>query len=92
MTSRIIEIQPVHSGWQVRGAEATSTPPYFTGPSAIEHAIEYAWERSRQRSGEIRLLARNGEVITAMPFGPAQTDPAFVNAVKLRDRRAWRQS
>ncbi|MBA3960677.1 MAG: hypothetical protein H0X40_02090 [Chthoniobacterales bacterium] len=92
MTSRIIEIQPVHSGWQVRGADAASAPPYFTGPSAIEHAIEFAWERACQRTGEIRLLARSGEVITAMPFGPTQNSPAFVNPVKLRDRRAWRQS
>ena len=69
MISQIIEIQPFCSGWQVRGVEAESSLPFFTGPSAIEHAIDYAWERTRHRAGEIRLLARNGEIISALSFG-----------------------
>ena len=69
MTAQVIEIQPFHSGWQVRGVEAAANLPFFTGPSAIEPAIDYAWEGTRHRAGEIRLLARGGEIITAMPFG-----------------------
>ena len=68
MSAQIIEIQPFHSGWQVRGVEAAPSLPFFTGPSAIEHAIDYAWERTSYGPGEIRLLARNGEVITALAF------------------------
>ena len=64
MTAQIIEIQPFHSGWQVRGVAANLS--FFTGPSAIEHAIDYAWKYTRHRPGEIRLLARNGEIITAI--------------------------
>ena len=89
MTPRIIEIQPFRSGWQVRGAGAATTPPFFTGPSAIEHAIDYAWERAQNRIGEIRLLARNGEIIMALPFGDKQQRPPSTSSVKLRDRRSW---
>ena len=67
MTGQIIEIQPFHSGWQVRGVEVSL--PFFTGPSAIEHAIDYALEGTRHHTGEIRLLARTGEIIAATPFG-----------------------
>jgi len=69
MISHIIEIQPFCSGWQVRGVEAEPSLPFFTGPTAIEHAIDYAWESTKYRAVEIRLLARNGEIISAMPFG-----------------------
>ncbi len=55
--------------------EAEPSLPFFTGPSAIEHAIDYAWECTRYRAGEIRLLARNGEIISAMPFGESGTVP-----------------
>jgi hypothetical protein len=72
MIAQIIEIQPFHSGWQVRGVEATATVPFFTGSSAIEHAIDYAREGTRHCTGEIRLLARNGEFVTAMPFGESR--------------------
>ena len=68
MTAQIIEIQPFHSGWQVRGVEAAASFPFFTGPCAVEHAIDYAWEGIAQRTGEIRLLARNGKIISAMAF------------------------
>ena len=78
MISHIIEIQPFCSGWQVRGVEAELSFPFFTGPSAIVHAIDYAWECTRHRAGEIRLLARNGEIISAMPFG--EQHPAMKRA------------
>jgi hypothetical protein len=68
MTAQIIEIQPFHSGWQVRGVEAAASLPFFTGPSAVEHAIDYAWEGTGKRDGEIRLLARNGDIISAIAF------------------------
>jgi hypothetical protein len=68
LTPQLIEIQRFRSGWQFRGAEAGHTP-FFTGLSAVEHAIDYAWESIKDRFGEIRLLARNGEVIMAVPFG-----------------------
>jgi len=68
VTTQIIEIQPIHSGWQVRGAEAAVSFPFFTGPRAIEHAIDYAWESLAQPGAEIRLLARKGQVIGAMAF------------------------
>ena len=72
MTPQIIEIQPFRFGWQVRGATAAPTPPFFTGSSAFEHAIAYAQERARRGVGEIRILARTGEVIMKMPFGTQQ--------------------
>ena len=68
MTTQIIEIQPFHSGWQVRGAEVAVSFPFFTGPRAVEHAIDYACESIVQRGAEIRLLARDGQVISAMAF------------------------
>jgi hypothetical protein len=67
MIAQIIEIQPFHSGWQVRGVKAAASLSFFTGPSAIEHAIEYARGGTRHPS-EIRLLGRNGEIITALPI------------------------
>jgi len=76
MVAQIIEIQPFCSGWQVRGVEAESSLPFFTGPSAIEHAIDYAWECTRHCAGEIRLLARNGEIISAMSFRESGAAPA----------------
>jgi len=69
MTLQIIEIQPFRFGWQVRGATAVSTPPFFTGSSAFEHAIAYAQEKTKPGRGEIRVLTRTGEVIMRMPFG-----------------------
>ena len=69
MNPRIIEILPFRSGWRVRGAEADPALLFLAGPSAVEHAIEYAWSSTRHGTGEIRLLALNGEVIMAMPFG-----------------------
>jgi hypothetical protein len=69
MTPQIIEIQPLSSGWQVREAPASRNPPFFTGLFAFEHAIAFAWEKAAFRVGEIRVLARTGEVITTMPFG-----------------------
>ena len=68
VTTQIIEIQPIHSGWQVRGAEAAASFPFFTGPRAVEHAIDYAWESIAQRGAEIRLLARDGQIVSAMAF------------------------
>ena len=88
MTLQIIEIQRLSSGWQVRGPAAAATPPFFTGPSAFEHAIAYARESTRARTGEIRVLARSGEVITAMPLGG--TRRASHRDLKLRDRRSVR--
>ena len=76
MTAQIIEIQPFHAGWQVRGVAANL--PFFTGPSAIEHAIDYARGGTRHRTGEIRLLGRNGEIITAMPIGESRIVPLSV--------------
>ena len=75
MNAQIIEIQPFHSGWQVRGVEAAASLSFFTGPSAIEHAIDYARGGTRHRTGEIRLLGRNGEIITAMPIGKSRIVP-----------------
>jgi hypothetical protein len=72
MTPEIIEIRPFRIGWQVRGAAAGPTPSFFTGSSAFEHAIAYAQERTRSGVGEIRILARTGEVIMKMPFGTRQ--------------------
>jgi hypothetical protein len=69
LTPQTIEIQPFRFGWQVRGTTAGPTPPFFTGSSAFEHAIAYAQERTRAGVGEIRILARTGEVIMRMPFG-----------------------
>ena len=78
----IIEIQPFRSGWQVRSGRG-KPPPFFTGACAVEHAIDYALERAEQSQGsEVRLLARNGEVITTIVKG--------AGSVKLRDRRSWR--
>ena len=68
VTTQIIEIQPIHSGWQVRGAEAAASFPFFTGPRAVEHAIDYAWESIAQRGAEIRLLAMDGQIVGAMAF------------------------
>ena len=78
MTAQIIEIQPFHSGWQVRGVEAAASLSFFPGPSAIEHAIDYARGGTRHRTGEIRLLGRNGEIITAMPIGESRIVPLSV--------------
>jgi len=72
MTPQIIEIQPFRLGWQVRGATAGPTPPFFTGSSAFEHAIAYAREKKRPGVREIRVLTRTGEVIMRMPFGTRQ--------------------
>lgn len=88
MTPDIIEIQPFRSGWHVRGAEAEPALPFFAGPAAVEHAIEYAWEHTKHRTGEIRLLARNGEVIMAMPFGKKRQRSALNRSMKSRDRRS----
>ena len=68
VTMQIIEIQPFHSGWQVRGIKAGVSSPFFTGPRAVEHAIEYACESVAQRAAEIRLLSRNGQILSAMGF------------------------
>ena len=89
MTPHIIEIQPFRSGWHVRGAEAESTP-FFAGPAAVEHAIEYAWANTHRHTGEIRLLARNGEVIMAMPFGKKRQRRVRDGPKKSRDRRNLR--
>ena len=72
---QIIEIQLVCSGWQVRGVEGEARGPFFTGPAAIEHAIDDAREGTRHGAGDIRLLARNGEIIAAIPFGPSGVMP-----------------
>lgn len=69
MTAQIIEIQPLRSGWQVRGIDSTLTPPFFTGPSAFECALADAWENTGAHSGEIRVLARHGKVLLSIPFG-----------------------
>ncbi len=42
--------------------------PFFTGPRAVEHAIEHACENIAQRGAEIRLLARNGQILSSMGF------------------------
>lgn len=68
LTPQIIEIQPFHSGWQVRGIGVGGSFPFFTGPRAVEHAIEHACENVAQRGAEIRLLARNGQILSAMGF------------------------
>jgi len=68
---QIIEIQPFRFGWQVRGATATSTPPFFTGSSAFEHAMAYAREETKSGIGEICVLTRTGEVIMRMHFRDA---------------------
>jgi hypothetical protein len=66
---------PTVSLWMaVRGVEGAASLSFFTGPSAIEHAIDYAREGTRHRTGGIRLLGRNGEIITAMSH---RTSPHF---------------
>ena len=66
---KVIEIRPYEKGWQVVGS---GTPPlsgpFFTGPSAVEHAIDHACERAKLRNGEIRLFARSGKIITTISF------------------------
>ena len=49
--------------------------PFFTGPRAVEHAIEYACESVAQRGAEIRLLARDGQIVSAMGFAKKVSTP-----------------
>lgn len=44
----------------------TPTEPFFTGPMAIEHAIDYAREKIESLLGEIRVRGRNGMTITTI--------------------------
>ena len=79
MTLQIIEIQPFRFGCQVRGATA-STPPFFTGSSAFEHAITYAREKMKRGGGEIRVLTRTGEVVMKMHFGTRQRHTSSIGS------------
>jgi len=64
---QVIEIQPFHSGWQVRGVQASASFPFFTGPSALERAIEYAWEGTARRAGEIRYCRGMVKLLAQRP-------------------------
>jgi hypothetical protein len=63
MAKTIIEIQACQGGWKVHG---TPTEPFFTGPMAIEHAIDYAREKIASLLGEIRVCGQNGVTITTI--------------------------
>jgi hypothetical protein len=53
----IIEIRPFRNAWQVY--EAPGVQPVFL---TKEQAIDYAQNRARFRSGEIRIIDLNGKV------------------------------
>ena len=57
----VIEIRPDSGGWRVFGDNTSG--PYFTGPAALEHAIDYACERARFHTAHVRLIARNGTIL-----------------------------
>jgi Uncharacterized protein conserved in bacteria (DUF2188) len=59
----IIEIRPHRDGWKV--FEAVGVELVFPEK---EHALHYATERARSRSGEIRILDSDGTIAQTIPF------------------------
>jgi hypothetical protein len=59
----IIEIRPFRNGWKC--FEAPGGEPVFLSQ---EQAMDYAIGRAYFRSGEIRILNRNGEIRRIIPF------------------------
>ena len=62
----LIEIRPHRWGWTV--FEAPGVEPLFPEK---RQAINYAQERARFRSGEIRILDSTGNVERVIPFDEA---------------------
>jgi hypothetical protein len=63
MAATIIEIKPHKGGWQV--FECEGVEPYFR---EREHALNYASERAKMRTGEIRVVNGAGQVAETIPF------------------------
>jgi Uncharacterized protein conserved in bacteria (DUF2188) len=59
----LIEIRPYRNAWKV--FEAPGVEPVFPQK---DDAIDYAQERARFRSGEIRVLDSSGNVERVIPF------------------------
>ena len=66
MTIAVILIRPHRGGWQCFEGEGVG--PYFVEGNARESAIEYASQRMRARTGEIRVLDAAGEVERVIAF------------------------
>lgn len=62
----IIEIRPFRNGWKC--FEAPGVEPVFLDQ---EQAIDYATERARFRSGEIRTLDSTGKLERSIAFSEA---------------------
>lgn len=62
----IIEIRPHRGGWQC--FEGDGVAPYFVGDDSKRQAIDYATQRMRARTGEIRVVDASGKVDKVIPF------------------------
>ena len=62
----LIEIKPHRWGWKV--FEAPSVEPVFPGK---DQAIDYAQNRARLRTGEIRIFDSTGKVERVIAFDDA---------------------
>ncbi len=68
----IIEVRPHRGGWQ--SFEVPGVEPYF---QEKHQALDYAIERMRSRSGEIRVFNEAGELAKMIPFVPGPGRPTF---------------